>query len=477
MDEESRDGQTQPDARPPAFLEPLTVAVVVVATAVLSWLVLRRVDGINGPAYWRWPWRGGPGDIVGSEYVLALPAAVTLLAAQVVASPRLSRRIPVWVPLVILTLTAAFLLHGAQEISSPGSVTDRVAGVLESDPAHGFHDDAMRLATEDDWLRRYPDLLPTLHLHPSTKGPGIILAYRALASVLGYGRSLTNTMGLLLGFVSLLAVPAVYVTTRVLGGGRRAGLLAATFMAIAPSLGAFWPSFDAVYPVVACVLIVLWHRALDRSEPVTAAVFGIALALTVLFAWNILVLGAFLLLLTIVLVRRDVSVLRVALQAGIALAAFAVFYVVTWIAIDYDVIATFTAALDVQQGLLELIPRPYPDTALFDLTDVALGLGWAPAIVAVVGTVVAVVVALRTGTFWTGTAAIRLACLLQLVIVAVLALLPGETARVMLFMFPLVIIAAAMEAARWRVWSSSVLVGATFVLSILITRTMSFVLI
>jgi hypothetical protein len=385
------------------------------------------------------------------------------------------RRNAIGFGLALLAVSAVLMIYGAQEVLSPTPAIDRAAEVLESDSAHGYEDDAERLATTPDWLARYPELLPTFHMHPSTKGPGIILTYHLMARVIGHGRDLAIAIAVTLALVSAAAVPAVYLLVRTLGGTNAAGFAGASLYALAPSLGGFWPSFDAAYPLGTSLLVSTWHLALVRRSWRLAVLSGVLMAGLTLFAYNLAVLGAFLLFDTYLVLRpRADRWLAGARCAFLASMAFVAFYGLVYMTTRFDPLATFAAAYDNQRVLLETIPRPYPATALFDLTDLAFGLGWIPVIPAIVGTAGAVIKrsSAQSGNRHAGTC---VACLGQVLVVTSLALLPGESARVLLFLFPFVVVPAAIEVARWRARSQHLLMACTFLVSLAVTRSVTFV--
>src|SRR5271170_4238138 len=55
------------------------LAAVAAMTIVLGVLIGKQVTGINGPDYWRWPWRVNRGF---EPYILLLLTTIPLLVAQ-----------------------------------------------------------------------------------------------------------------------------------------------------------------------------------------------------------------------------------------------------------------------------------------------------------------------------------------------------------------------------------------------------------
>ena len=61
------------------------LAVLFLMTVVVGWLIWGHVNGINGPDYWRWPWRISRGW--GPYLVLLAAAAPDLVMWMSVFSP------------------------------------------------------------------------------------------------------------------------------------------------------------------------------------------------------------------------------------------------------------------------------------------------------------------------------------------------------------------------------------------------------
>lgn len=464
--DDSSDGTTTPAGASSDVVSLITIAVT---GAILLVLVLAHVEGVNGPAYWRWPWHS-PAWTWPQGAVLYGPAVLTFFAAQLLAQRT-------WIRLTLLALCAALLIYAAQDIVTADAAIDRAASVLESPTAHGYYTDYLRVA-KGNWLERFHEMTPTFNLHSRTKGPGALLFYSLLSAVVDPGRALTRVAAAILGLLSLLGIPLVFALARTLGATGRAAFASASLFAIAPALGAFWPSFDAVYPVVTCLLAIAWHQALVTNRARYSVAFGGLLAVTLLFTYNLLVLGAFFLAYAAVWTVRSStagqpwyrSLGRPLRHALTAMAVLVLLYGAFYVTSGFDPIATFGSALGNQSDLLNEIPRPYPATAVFDLTDLALGMAWLPVLPAAVAARAAVK-DLRGA-----RSQLVLLCLFPPVLVALLALLPGETARVMLFMVPLVLVAAGLEVSRWGEATRLVLYAATIALSIAVVRTMIFVI-
>jgi hypothetical protein len=318
-----------------------------------------------------------------------------------------------------------------------------------------------------------------LHGHSVTKPPGILLSYTATFALSPPSPDTADRIAIALGLLAALGVPMTYAAARALGARRDAAFVAASLFAVAPSLGAFWPSFDAVYPAVACALVITWHRALLTGRVVWSVAFGLVLAIAALYAYNFLVLGAFLLLhaLVVVWLRHGGPGYVRALVAGpgrqalVVVATWALAYAVVHASSGFDPVGTFRRALAIQGELEGGLDRPWRRIILFDLTDYALGMAWLPAIPAVLGAAAAWHRAPRAHFPLVAT------CLAQPLIVAVTGILPTETARTWIFMFPFVLIPAGIEMATWRPGSRAIVYTLVLAIHVVIARSLIFVLI
>jgi hypothetical protein len=215
-------------------------------------------------------------------------------------------------------------------------------------------------------------------------------------------------------------------------------------MSLRPGLVLFFPEFDQVYATFAALLVGSWVLTLRRHSWRFAAICGLVLRSACFLAFNLLVLGVVMALaaLYLWLGAGQTSVRQVLICSAIVAGIGVAFYVLLWLMIGYDVVETFRQSANNQDQLAAVLNRPYPDTAVFDLWDFAMGVGWISA-VAFLGALPRrseVADPLRAFTWIT---------LLQILIIAVGAFLPAETARLWIFLFPLVAVAVGREIADW----------------------------
>ena len=236
------------------------------------------------------------------------------------------------------------------------------------------------------WIRSFPELMPSFHLHSLNKPPFSILFYVPFIKLFGNNLRAALVGGFAVGALATLSVPAVYAMVRRLTGSADAAFCSASFFALTPSLVLFMPEFDQLFPVLSCAVIAMWASALDSDHLMPAVVVGFLLAAMTLVSYNLLVLGVFLVLQTLITLRsvgRVAQFKRIVRHASTVVLTFVTVQSLLTGVFGYRPLAVFKTAVAIQAQLLRQIPRPYPQTVLFDLTDFALGSGWIAIVVLV----------------------------------------------------------------------------------------------
>jgi len=311
---------------------------------------------------------------------------------------------------------------------------DRMHAVIESPGITAYYTDAQALVNEPGWLASFPERLWGLHVHSRTKPPGPILFYMALIRLFGPGSASAIVGALLIALAAGAAVPAVYVLARELEQPPEAAFEAACATALGPSLILFFPELDQAFPLLTCLLLIAWSRAVNGSRAAMVA-FGVGAFVALLFSYSFLVLGVAGLAIAGRQPRRAVRAALVG--AAVLVAAHVLLYVFT----GFDPIATFRAAVANQARLSVTWGRRYLPAVLHDPLDFALGAGWVAALLAVITVVRAWRSRERDAPATIG--------LLQVAIVDLTGLLRVEAARVWLLLTPFVAIPAGRELARW----------------------------
>jgi hypothetical protein len=301
-------------------------------------------------------------------------------------------------------------------------------------------DRSMDISTRD-LLADFPHFMPQFQMHSQEKPPGPIVFFRAILGIFGAedGNRTALIAGLIVGALATLSIPLTHLLIRTLTDNSTAAVWGACFIALAPGLVLHLPQMDQLYPVFTCALIICWYNALKQNSFRWAIAFGLTLAISCFVVYHFLVLGAFLVALTVL---HIVAAPRkwAGPSAKLIVAAFASmvgFYVVLYSFTGFNPVATFVQALQMQAEHLQHLYRPYPKTIFDDLADFALGAGW-------LGVILALFAITRKP-----TRTLVLLCLGQLVLVAITGLMQTETARTWCFLLPLLAIPVGLELSNW----------------------------
>ena len=409
------------------------LAVLALAAATFVLLLQFHVTGINGPSYWRWPW-------IDTPFWRFWPWYSTALIPFIIAQWRY-RRVGARRALPWLAFTCLALQLFAQGVLTEPFSLKRLAKVIKHPVSHGYLQAAHSVTEKEDWLGKYPHLLQHFPLHARTKPPGIVVIYRLLIRLFSPAVPAVAALGLT--FLAVLGARATFALAMELMSDRDAAFAAASQVALSPGIAAFCPSFDAVYPALAALLILCWHRTLRRGRGWPLA-FGALLFGVTLLAYNLLVLGYLCLALSIAAWRGGwLSLRSLVARSATALFGTGALYLVANLITGFDPIATFRSALRIQAQLAHRWGRPWPDTAVFDLTDFLMATGW----ISLVPAAAAMVRALADRNW--PRAALLASLLSQPMVVAATGLLAAETFRVWLFILPLYATVVGVELGRW----------------------------
>ena len=421
--------------------------------------------GLNGPQYWQWPWRKLDGVRLIAGFAVAL---VPFIASQWLFA---AGKISLWRALALLMLTTFLLQLVALAAQTADLSLARLAQLVESPSATSYFTEATRLHAQNislrDWLDKFPSFSGRLALHAQTKPPGPILFYLLFVHLFGPGDAAAAVGGLSIAILATCSVPATAFFIRALTGDVTRGFWGASFLALCPGLVLFLPELDQLYPILTCGLLGCWALALRTEKMPWACACGVVLGLTCFATYSLLTLGSWMLGLAMLAITgpEHLGFSRLAKMAAATLASFAAVQLSLAWSLHFDPLATFFAALRNQAILLQHVARPYPATVLFDLTDFAMGAGWLGGALALLGA-------------WRGSPNVRrvsFLCLAQLLLVAVLALLPGETARVWLFMLPLLMVPLDAEMTRLSARQRVLAFGIVTVAMTAICRNMVFI--
>ena len=419
--------------------------LVVALTLAVTALVFLHVKGMNGPGYFPWAWQRSSAL---PSFALIAAAMLPFWVGQYVHA-RDPRR--VWAPLACVALSTALLEVACAGLDKPPFDIRRISDVVESPSATGYYtiaEDLHRASAAQPlraWLPAYPALMAPFPSHGQTKPPGPVLYYYAFITLFGAGTTATLAGGLLVGLLAAAGVACTFLLLDVLLENRTAAFHGASVFALCPGLVLFFPEFDQIYPIFTAGMIACWSLALRRRSMAWAAAFGAVLGVAIFWSYSLLLLGMFLGAYTLaeIATNRAVRVSAVPALALCSLLVVAAIYGVLKLTTGFDAVGTFRAAVANQSRLLPALARPYPKTIFWDLFDFALGTGWIAALLALF--------ALQRVTrrpFGRDLAIVSLA-LAQIAAVAVVGLLQTETARVWIFMMPLLMIPVGVELQAW----------------------------
>ncbi|HLY75743.1 MAG TPA: hypothetical protein VKU80_16620 [Planctomycetota bacterium] len=427
--------------------------------------VLLQPSFLNGPWYWKWPWR----DLEFSRVLLTYAISFGILALAVWKSRELKNGAPP-LPVLVLFFIAGILLEGAGVLLEPGGL-ERIRAIVLSPGATSYFTDALRLDGKPGWLATF-HRDQDLGLHSSTHPPGPILYYQFFIRLFGASRGALFG-GLSLGILPWLGLPYLYQLGEEWGLEIRERVLSCAFYCLLPALTVFLPEFDIVYPVFTLVLVSTWLRTLEGNR-MAALAFGATLFLSTTFAYNVLTLGVFFAGYGLhVLVRecRDASSRwRTVLGLEWAFLSFLGWHAALALATGYDAAGSFRHAVEIQSRLSSGYDRPYWPCLFFDFYDFALG-----------GGVLIVPLLFSTGeTLLMEFDASRRDLVLgtlglaTLLITGASGLLRAEAARVWIFLQPLALLPAMRALMSMTRTQVGLLLGLQALLLVLLRSTVAF---
>jgi hypothetical protein len=398
-----------------------------------------HLNGFPQITHREWAWRN-LGNLRPAELLLppGLLIGFVLWRAQKGAIKRY------W-PLLGWLAFANFLLQILGMIASPGGL-QFVERIVTSGLATSYFDDALGIQSLILWMSRFHEA--DLNLHSSTHPPGPILFFYLFIKIFGAAKA-PLLAGCAVGLVGSMGVFVIYKFAELWSPERFVRLHAAALYALLPTLTVFFPEFDQAYPILSMLLMLCWVKALslDRASTKEACCAGIVLFVATFFAYNLLATGVFLAYYALYWLWREAwsrTAWSILLRtSAVVLGGCASLYMALWATTGYNPLASFLHAAHNQTLLAQTVDRPYATFIVFDLYDFALGAG-----------IMALPVLLfrlsnlpsDSTLTWIGVASI--------LTVDVSGLLRGETARVWLFLQPLIVVPVSVELSRlpwpWR---------------------------
>jgi hypothetical protein len=427
---------------------------------------LLQLEPLNGPWYWKWAWR----DLGLLRTALCLSTGLIPLTYALIRTEEPSWGERPWKPIALFTL--ANLLFQAGSILAEAQSFRFLKLVIASPTATSYYQDAGGITGLGSWLASYPSL--ELGLHSSTHPPGPIVFCWIFRSVFGdhYG---AYAAGIAIALLSSLGVAVSYRFSALWTTDRRSRLAVPALYAMVPGFIVFYPEFDQVYAVVSMLLILSWAGAIEGKGEYWILT-GFLLFLATFFTYSLLTLGSFLLYLGLRAARlgreNGGAIPVVAKAAGFSLLSCVLFYLALYVTTGFNPLLTFERSLTNQKRFAELLNRPYGTCVVFDLYDFFLAAG-----------ILALPLLLSFLKHGGSDRDLRskedfrlaMAGVITVVIVDVSGLLRAETARVWLFLQPLVLVPVARELAGHRLVPRSILMALQWLILVVLKARMTFV--
>ncbi len=456
-----------PDRTPPPFLtRPVLIASLIALLVTLA-LALDLTPLLRGGAGWRWPYS------IPDPAAWLLPGLVALATYLGVGLWALRHARRTW--LFLLWCTLGGLGVQIAFLAFYGPPLEQLFLRTVSSVAGGFFEVGVASGDMLDTLRHYPELMPGWTAHPKAHPPGIPLLFwagsRLLALTPGLADALADpfrvwqchhrvlmsltdpalaaaAVGMLVPAAGALGVyPAFDLARRI--SGEQAGRAAALWLPLMPSLVMFTPQWNQLYALLALAVVWLVWRGLGEARPFWLAACGLLLSAATFLSFtavNLIGLAGLVGLLTAVLVGRQRwdSAAQRRVLIGIVLAilmlpvAWLIFYAVSGVTV-FDLLRT---ALTIHYGLNE----PYAPWLLFFPLDLMLFSGLALAILSLMGAVQAARAVIRDPHMAHPEAVLPLALWVAALVLNFSGLVRGEVGRLLLWLMPMIVLAAAPAA-------------------------------
>ena len=413
-------------------------------TAAVWLLFLLRIPLFQALPWWFWSLEDKPLPLWWLFASLALASAGVLFAV----SSRPHRRLPNLLLLVALCYTLQ-LAFGLMEGRGLQSLSDRLTG-------SGGH---ARLAlagtgwTPGHLLRFYPSMVASQelpHFPHATRPPGPVIAFALLDQLAGHlpisgddrRERAARLAALLFPLMASLTLLPLWGLCRLAIPGEREAWTPLLIYASAPSLLLMVLHLDqCLFPLIGTTFLYLLARALAADRPLPAFAAGICLYAGLYFSFGLIALAVASGALVLLFAHARQAWRQAGTAAGALLAGAALTHLAIWLGFGYDALAQFRFGMAAHQAFK--FPRwGFGHTLYFgalNLVEFALWCGPALALLCAAQLY-------RSCRSWPPTALSDLLVLALAVALAGLVLFgrtAAETARLWLFLLPLVAVAGA----------------------------------
>lgn len=432
---------------PQCWLAQTRIGALLLSTVTVWLLYLLRVPLFEVLPGWFWPLRTK--SLPYAWVFVPLTAVMAIAAHQVLRWPgRPARNLA-------LLIGVAFVAHHALAwAEGPGAMAARL-----TDTGHSVFAQAA-VEGPDTWsvLTRYDELLATGELPTyfhATKPPGLQVVTNLTAAVSGRlwphadpMQALARLATLVYPLLGLLTLVPLYALANVLLDKEGARLPALLFPVV-PGVALIQLHADQyLHPLLGTVFVYLCTRALFRREPLTGVLAGVAFVLSLWISFALLALAPVVPVMAWSLAKRHGrrSVLR---ELAMMAAGAAAVYLFLLLAFGYDTFERWEAAM-VAHRMAKLPGWDLGDRAYFAAVNLLEFAVWcAPPVILLCA---ADSIRLFRHRAWRAPRPADGLTLSLLAILAALALggtTAAESARLWLFLVPLVTVAAARSLQRW----------------------------
>lgn len=413
------------------------VALILSVGIIFSLEVILEALPSNGTAHWQ------QNSWLRTAPALVPPLLLIVFLARYLETAAAAMKWPI---LGVLALSN-FALQIQGILADPRGLK-LISDIILSPNATSYFNDAVGIRDVSGWLSRYQHAV--LSLHSTVHPPGPILFSWVFVQVFGVHPGALFT-ACAIGLIGSAGVVIIHELAGLWTDAPHTRLHAAALYALLPSLIVFFPEFDQAYPTVIMLLILSWSRTLkgrtSQTRLVSAGITGVLLFVAGFFAYQSLVIGAFLLFYALDWLYRErfssTAVGRFAKSSLVAVAVWFGIYTGLWFITGYNAPAAFIRAMGVNEP-----PKAYLNFLFFNLWVFSTGLGvmLVPAIL---------LQAWRPSpNVRTGSSSLTRIALATLFVVNFAGLFAGETDRDWLFLMPVLVVPAALEFAhltpRWR---------------------------
>jgi hypothetical protein len=449
-------------------------ACVLAVAAFFAIAVHQHLFHVNSHYYYTWTWQWIPSQTV---YPIMLSLGVPFFLAQGLYARRPSAA---WVGLLMVSALALMIGGACVQQNPPGF--SRIPDVVQSRWSTGYFAQAAVVLRKGisarQLLARYPTLLDHFYLHPRQKPPGLVLIEMGIIRLFGPGQLGATISGLLIGVVASFSILATYLFIAFFTNSRDAAFFGASYLALCPSLVLFFPMWEQGYAILTVTVAVLWGLALLRNQLRYSIALGVAYAAAGFITYLPGVIAIFLIGFASLRWFTDPQCRlgRIFTHFIASLAAFAACYAALWATTGFNPVATLRECTRqvyiLWDKLINVYHYPHhslPGTVPTDLYDFALASGWMSFVLA--GFYFKSAFRQRL----TPQSRVAILSVLQFVLIALTGALQVETARIWMFMLPMLMLPVGLELANWRPGARLAVYAALLILTAEMCQSMEFI--